>query len=984
MQDTLKFLKTVWPENGLYCIALPYPNGGYEHKLFETIEAAASYALSLEDRDVFFAVGTLIERKVWNPEKINKKTGEKGVWEVRCAANTLAHKTLIIDVDCGEDKPYASQIDALQALKNFCVAVGMPAPIINSSGGGLHCYWPFKVEIKSSDWQRIGEKFKRICKHYKFYVDMTASADRARVLRVPGTYNCKKTEKRISKTIKWTDKFGDPKKIEAKFDAIIEAEGISLPKVKVDSEALKLFEGIVTLDQQRCDKDLDLIYERCQQMQRCRREGGTVGYAMRGNALSVIKFTRQKDYSPLYVDPNPELVASQNDAMLLDSITDNPHTCEKFEETYPEGCNGCKHKGKVKSPISLGILATETVKSVEESAKEDPLAFKTETNPLFTPTVLSEPWKSGTPRYAIPKGYALSNDTIVKQPTKDDDNNLFPTVICPGVFYPYGLIEADGGEMTACCYGRIGNSIHKEVKIPLRLFASPSEMSSELAARGMILTSKQTGEMVKYMSSYVQNITNALKSTEQHNQLGWKTTAEKKPGVHTESDPEKFVLPYCTISKAGVVVSEASKKLASVSDIFGECGTLDEWKQVINVYGRQGYEGYAFGTLSALGSPLMQFTEYAGAIISMIGDSAAGKSTVLRAINSFWGKPDSFLTQSDTQNAFMSMIGTYGSIAITADELTDLPPERVSALCYAISQGREKHAMTADRTMKENEGNWKLLLVSSSNRSLLTKLAEFKKESAAEAYRVFEFSLDTSMHRLSKSEAEAIFPKLLKNYGHAGKIYIEYVVNNLDRVKSMIAAMREEIDRCAETQQAERYWTIAVCLNLVGGQIAKELGLIDYDIEALKIWAIKQIREMRGTTTENTRGTIGTLSAYLSETIGNTITMGGQGNKSKPFFCIKEPSQRVWNRYETENGLIYVDRSQLRTFIVQGGGDYHKVLQELQNDKIVVNRNKLTVLTKGSNVSSSGQSPCVVINAAHPAMQGEVSVLKVVDNAKTV
>ena len=160
--------------------------------------------------------------------------------------------------------------------------------------------------------------------------------------------------------------------------------------------------------------------------------------------------------------------------------------------------------------------------------------------------------------------------------------------------------------------------------------------------------------------------------------------------------------------------------------------------------------------------------------------------------------------------------------------------------------------------------------------------------------------------------------------------------------------------------------------------IARELGLVEYDIDRIRNWACKQIEVLRGDTAENTRGSVGTLTAYLAESIGNTITLGGTGDKSKPFYCVKEPSQRVWNRYEIENGRMYIDRTKLRTFIVESGGDYQKVVSELMASGIIVAKEKLIVLTKGSNISNSGQVRTLVVNCGSEALVGTEVLLKAV------
>lgn len=64
-------------------------------------------------------------------------------------------------------------------------------PIVVSSGGGFHMYWPFTQEVEIARWKPLAENFKRLCKQEGFNIDWNCTADAARVLRVPGTFNQK-------------------------------------------------------------------------------------------------------------------------------------------------------------------------------------------------------------------------------------------------------------------------------------------------------------------------------------------------------------------------------------------------------------------------------------------------------------------------------------------------------------------------------------------------------------------------------------------------------------------------------------------------------------------------------------------------------------------------------------------------------------------------------------------------------------------------
>ena len=109
----------------------------------------------------------------------------------RFAANALALKSFFIDLDCGEDKPYATIDEGLFALKNFCKATKLPKPTIVRSGRGAHVYWVLEEAMPRQEWKPYAEQLKTLCTEHKFEIDYAVPADAARVLRMVGTEHLK-------------------------------------------------------------------------------------------------------------------------------------------------------------------------------------------------------------------------------------------------------------------------------------------------------------------------------------------------------------------------------------------------------------------------------------------------------------------------------------------------------------------------------------------------------------------------------------------------------------------------------------------------------------------------------------------------------------------------------------------------------------------------------------------------------------------------
>ena len=191
--DTVTFLRSVWPSEGYYLIALFHRKGErtwWEQESFTDVEAAARFALARgKTQDAYFAIHSLRKPKVWDPEK---KRGDKvGGWTYRTHANMLASRTFFGDGDVGSDKPYTTLAEVVLGLKAFCLKTGLPKPTMVKSGRGLHIYWRLTRALPSLIWREHAVKLKQLCASAGFHLDPSRITDQASVLRVPGTFHLK-------------------------------------------------------------------------------------------------------------------------------------------------------------------------------------------------------------------------------------------------------------------------------------------------------------------------------------------------------------------------------------------------------------------------------------------------------------------------------------------------------------------------------------------------------------------------------------------------------------------------------------------------------------------------------------------------------------------------------------------------------------------------------------------------------------------------
>ncbi len=124
--NTIEFLRHVLPYEGVYVLFRNNLAQGrhrqvYFHSIDELAEAADYY--DSDGWDIYFALS--------NYTTVGTRKGE----------DAKQIKAFFLDLDCGPEKEFPSQTEALAQLRAFCTALDLPKPLMVNSGRGVHVYW---------------------------------------------------------------------------------------------------------------------------------------------------------------------------------------------------------------------------------------------------------------------------------------------------------------------------------------------------------------------------------------------------------------------------------------------------------------------------------------------------------------------------------------------------------------------------------------------------------------------------------------------------------------------------------------------------------------------------------------------------------------------------------------------------------------------------------------------------------------------------
>ena len=348
----------------------------------------------------YCAVELTLKKEHFYTEEINELAIRADVWhsalkdcffalatfeEKRGAEQAQFLKSFFMDLD-----GYATKKDAALALDDFLQQSGLGdcgQPWVVDSGGGLHVYWPLKEEIQANIWVPLAEDFKLLAKQFGFKIDMTVTADAARVLRWPGTTNFKKkyATPRPVRILAEGDVF-DFEELAAHITSLLPANPlptsvslpssnvIQLPGVKptsVTASTVKLFENSVTRYKTILRKTKEGVG--CGQIEHYVNNAQEDG--MEPLWRGLLSWTKVCDDGEDYAVSLSAVHPYSEDRMRekLAQIK-GPYPCTKMDSENPGVCQTCPHWGKVTNPLVLGreIKTDNTAKAIPIAKFEPP------------------------------------------------------------------------------------------------------------------------------------------------------------------------------------------------------------------------------------------------------------------------------------------------------------------------------------------------------------------------------------------------------------------------------------------------------------------------------------------------------------------------------------------------------------------------------------------------------------------------------------
>jgi hypothetical protein len=828
-------------------------------------------------------------------------------------SNAEYFRALWMDIDCGPEKAapdangkikgYIDQSTGLQAVAAFCKKNALPRPIVVDSGYGLHFYWVLSETLRRNVWDSLSKGLRDLALKDGLIVD-TAVFEASRVLRVPGTYNYKKDEPASVQVI--SDRY-EVKGYE-EWKALLNAPEPEEERDFIPRRLSPLMESMLENRAKRFSTIMlkSVKGEGCKQLLFCYENQADIEYNLWRSALSIATHCVDRDsaihkmsqHHPGYTEGETEKKAAD---------IGGPHFCTTFERENPGGCDGCPNKGKFKSPIMLGAEIARA-EDFDDGDGDDGHATASVTYPALP-----------DPYFRAKSGSIYINIGSEDPPVLVYEHNLY---VVKRMHDPFA------GE-TALLHLHLPRDGLKEFPVALSNLVVKDRLREDLAKQGVAAGDAQVKNLLNYLITSVKNLQVTNKAEIMRTQFGW---VDKNA---------KIIIGDREITKDGSFYSPPSTSTSDVIDMMKPTGSLEKWKEVFNMYSRPGLEPHAFAALTAFGSLLLKFTGISGAIINVIyPKSGSGKSTTLYMCNSVIGHPKTLASMwKDTYNAKMHRLGVLNNLANTIDEITNTGPTEFSDLAYSISQGRGKNRMKAmSNEMRINFTSWQGITLTSANASFYEKLGLAKDSPDGESMRLFEYRIEPT-NVIGTAEGKQMFDQqLFENYGHAGDIYAQWLVNNLEEAIATLRQVQAKIDADVQFTARERFWSALAACNITGGLISKKLGLHDYDMKAIYNWLKVQLGSMREELSPPTTESTNILGDFINSHINNVVVVNGRADARTNLDAapIMEPKGELHIRYEPDTKRMYITVAAIRKHCAERQIGYKDWLKQMADKNILV------------------------------------------------
>lgn len=900
------FLELVLPSQGnkIIALAVPKEDGGtwFKYRSYPTAKEAARAAEVFDERGdtVYFAVNTFGD---WYHDPVKNKR------RIRTQENVVACRALFddFDVDPKDDSKYDTREEAFADVVRVAQALRL-TPTITSSGGGYHVYFHLDEDIDAVEWEELSAMKRDITTHLKTKADRAVDMDSARILRPVGMHNRKYDPPRQVKLLK-KGKTYSVEQVRTALQSYIRAN--SVQPAPISKKGPKSANPFAAALGDFPPSDAEKVAEHCAAIREFRDSGGDIPEPHWHRAIGVVKFCEDGEDIIHAWSKEYDGYTFEETQAKIDEWSVGPTSCIEMDRHI--GCMAaCPMAGKCKFPIQLGFsedapsVAEETVVATQSS---NPTSTSTSTSAQPTKPAGATIEGQHIP-YWPQTGYRWNGATLARSYT-DDDGVTHWRPFCRSFVYPLNRVRDSEGTWVIHWRTKEKNGSWRDFFMPTAELASTDMMAKTLASHEVFLTRTKNArnDMAEFAEGLIETLQEWRIETKTYSQFGW------------NEDRTGFILGTNMITESGEEAVLCDPDMPpDVAVDFGTSGSVDDWVQNIDtLYNRPGAEPFQFALCHSMGSVLVEMfgsSNWHGLPLAFTGHGGTGKSTAAKIACGFYGKPKLMERQTGEQgstlNAAIKRIAIMGAVPVLLDEFSGRSADELTRTGYALANGRDKERLGSSGKFATVGGEWYKNSFITSNDSLHESISKLPAGFRVEATQLRFFEV-----QLPEGYRNAVFPDITQAfiehhmdhvYGSACRPYLRFIIQNQDWVRRQIVAARAKFNPKSDDDNKERFYRDTVVTAVVAGKIAEKLGLIRFDVAAMKKWAVAQIERMREGRREHNVNIGEQLALFIASLPGRLIITKhfGDGRSGAREHPMEQLRGSAVGRVCTDDKKVYV------------------------------------------------------------------------------
>jgi hypothetical protein len=468
----------------------------------------------------------------------------------------------------------------------------------------------------------------------------------------------------------------------------------------------------------------------------------------------------------------------------------------------------------------------------------------------------------------------------------------------------------------------------KDFTVALSAVTSKEEFRKAMSMQGVAVA--RIDELMKYTLDWVNQMQLTEKEDMAHKQFGW-----------ADEEFDSFILGNQQIYADRIDFNPPSGATRGLFSAFEAKGTLDGWKNAVEFYNRAGFELHQYMVANGFGSILMPMSPVHCSHIHLYSkESGVGKTTAMMASASIWGSPSILLlNERDTQNSKMNRGEVYKNLPLYFDELTNSSPRDLSNLAYQLTGGKQRGRMSSGSNNERFRGEpWSLTSISTGNTSAIERISGFKDMPKAEAQRILEIKVDRLFVKAADKEEQDKFSKaIVSNYGHAGVIFVQHVMKNVDSTRTLFEKVQKRVDEENGLTSENRFWSAGAAATLTALIIARKIGLLNYDPEQVFKFISNEIQKNKRISAEMTGSAEEYINDYIHENYGNILWIKStddlraiNGNGIDELIVPEQqPRGKLVARYETDVKRLYLAPKPFKHWCTEQQINYASLMTDL-------------------------------------------------------